>query len=126
MAYIERNLNPLGKRTGDCVIRSIASVMNEDWDRIYIDLMLEGYAMKDIPTANYLWGDYLRKWGYTRHVIPNTCPKCYTVKDFAKDHQEGRFVLATGTHAVASVDGNYIDSWDSGNEVPVYFWQMGD
>lgn len=35
MAYIERNLNPLGKRTGDCVIRSIATVMNEDWDSTY-------------------------------------------------------------------------------------------
>ena len=126
MAYIERNSNPLGKRTGDCVIRSIATVMNEDWDRIYIDLMLEGYAMKDIPTANYLWGEYLRKGGFSRHVIPNTCPKCYTVRDFAKDHPEGRFVLATGTHAVAAVDGNYIDSWDSGGEVPVYFWQMGE
>lgn len=126
MAYIERNLNPLGKKTGDCVIRSIATVMNEEWDRIYIDLMLEGYAMKEIPTANYLWGDYLRKWGFTRNVIPNSCPKCYTVKDFAKDHPEGRFVLATGTHAVAVVDGNYVDTWDSGNEIPIYYWQMGE
>lgn len=124
MAYIERNLNPNGKRVGDCVVRAIATVLNETWERVYIDLMLEGFANKDIMTANYVWGGYLRRNGFTRHVVPNTCPSCYTVRDFCKDHAEGRFVLATGSHAVAVIDGNYIDTWDSGNEVPAYFWQM--
>ena len=62
MAFIERNLNPMNKRVGDCVIRAISAVMNEDWERIYIDIMLEGFAEKDVPTANYVWGNYLSRW----------------------------------------------------------------
>ena len=123
MAYVPFNNNPLGKRTGDCVIRAVSNVLNEDWERTYIDLMLEGFAMKDLPTANYVWGGYLKRWGFDRYAIPNECPKCYTVRDFCEDHPTGRYVLGTGTHAVSVINGDYYDTWDSGDEVPIYFWK---
>ena len=126
MAYIETNLNPSGKRVGDCVIRAIALVLGDDWDRVYIDIVLEGFALKDMPSANYVWGSYLRRRGYVRRVIANTCPRCYSVKDFCEDHQRGKYVLATGSHVIAVVDGNYYDTWDSGDEVPIYFWERLD
>ena len=46
-----------------------------------------------------------------------------TVREFAKDHPEGKYILGTGTHAVAVIDGDYIDTWDSGDEVPIYYFQ---
>jgi hypothetical protein len=61
--------------------------------------------------------------GFERDVIPNTCPNCYTVGEFAEDHPEGVYVLGTGTHVVAIVDGVIHDSWNSSNEYPVYFWK---
>ena len=121
--FIRRNGNPAGNRVGDCVVRAIATVMNEDWDRIYLDLVMEGYAMKDMPSANAVWGSYLHRWGFNRRVIPNTCPRCYTVKDFCKDHPQGYYILATGTHVIAVINGDYIDSWDSGSEIPIYYWE---
>ena len=123
MKYIEKNVNPLNKRVGDCVIRAISTVMGTDWDRTYIDLVLEGFALKDMPAANYVWGSYLTKQGFIRKVIPNECPNCYTVKDFCEDHPHGKYILATGTHVIAVIDGAYIDTWDSGDEVPVYYWE---
>lgn len=126
MAFVETNKNPFNKKVGDCVVRAIALVLNDDWDRIYIDLVLEGFALKDMPSANYVWGSYLHRWGFERKAIPNTCPKCYSVKQFCEDHPTGRYILATGTHVVAVSGGNYFDTWDSGDEVPVYYWERED
>jgi len=123
MAFIECNNNPLQKKVGDCVIRSIAAAMYEDWDRIFIDIMLEGYNLKDVPTANYVWGSYLMRNGFRRRTIPNTCPNCYSIRQFCEEHPQGTFILATGTHAVCVRDGDYLDTWDSGDEVPVYYFE---
>ena len=76
-----------------------------------------------MPSGDNVWGSYLRKLGFKRELIPDTCPDCYTVKDFTDDHPRGRYILATGTHVIAVVDGNYIDTWDSGNEIPIYYWR---
>ena len=82
--------------------------------------------MKDMPSSNAVWGAYLISKGFHREVIPNTCPDCYTVRDFCVDHPRGAYLLAIGTHVVTVVDGDYYDSWDSGNEIPVYYFTKED
>lgn len=121
--FIHYNPNPLHKLVGDCVIRAVSKVTNEDWKTTYMNIALQGYSMMDMPSSNSVWGAYLYSVGFNRHVIPNTCPDCYTVRDFCKDYPEGIFLLATGSHVVAVVDGDYYDTWDSGDEVPIYFWR---
>lgn len=121
--YIAVNPNPRKLNTGDCVIRAIAIAEDMGWDDIYLDLMVKGFMEKDMIESNALWASYLRCLGYTRHIIPDTCPDCYTVSDFANDHPTGTYILGTGTHAVAVVSGNYMDAWDSGERVPIYYWQ---
>lgn len=76
----------------------------------------------DMPSANHVWGAYLRRCGFVRQIVPNECPDCYTVADFCRDHPEGLFVLAISGHVVAVEDGDWWDTWDSGNEIPVYYW----
>jgi hypothetical protein len=121
--FIQYNANPNNNLVGDCVIRSIATVLNKPWEDVYAGIVLQGFIMHDMPSSNSVWKAYLNKYGYTRHIIPNTCPDCYTVKDFCKDNPVGNFVLGTGTHAIAIKDGNYIDTWDSGNEIPIYYFE---
>lgn len=79
--------------------------------------------MKDMPSSNNVWGEYLKQKGFRRAVIPDTCPSCYTVKDFCFDNPSGKFLLATGSHVIAVVNGDYYDTWDSGEEVPIYYWE---
>ena len=120
--YKETNLNPSGKRTGDCVVRAIAKATGSTWESTYIELVMEGYADHDMPSSNAVWDKYLRENGFERHLIPNECPMCYTVKQFCKDHPNGMYVLATGSHVLVADKGDYYDTWDSGDEVPIYYY----
>lgn len=120
--WIYYNPNPRGAKTGDCVVRAISAATKQDWDKTYTGLTFQGFVLKDMPSNNYVWAEYLKSKGFVRKSIPNTCPVCYTIDDFANDHPEGAYVVGTGTHAVAVIDGNTYDIWDSRGEVAtVYF-----
>ena len=123
MAYKFFNPNPSGKRVGDCVIRAVSFLTEQDWEETYLRITLQGFEMFDMPSSNAVWAEYLHRQGYKRYVIPDSCPDCYTVKEFCKDNSFGKFLLATGSHVVAVKNGDYYDAWDSGNEVPIYFWR---
>lgn len=123
MGFKFANPNPYHILEEDCVIRAIALAENKDWDDIFIGVTIEAFMMKGTTASNRVWRRYLRRLGYTRHQIPNTCPDCYTVADFAIDHPIGTYILGTGTHAVAVINGNHYDTWDSGNEVPMFYWE---
>ena len=120
--FVKYNPNPKGSNIGDCVIRALTKAMGQDWDSIYLDLAMTGYTMKDMPSSNRVWGTYLLDNGFKRVLLPDTCPSCYTIRDFCNDFTIGTYILATGAHVVAVIDGDYYDSWDSGNEVPAYLF----
>lgn len=122
--YIKENPNPHGARVGDCVIRAISIATGEDWDKVYVDLCVQGFLMKDMPSSNHVWGSYLQSKGFEKYTIPYSCPDCYTIKDFSNDAPHGTYVVGTGSHAVCVIvdknGGNYFDVWDSGDENPVF------
>ena len=121
--YIFVNENPDGLKIGDCVVRAISTALNQPWERTYIDLCIEGFMFSNLPNANEVWASYLAYKGFKRHSLPDTCPVCYTVADFAAEHPEGVYVVATGSHAVCVKDGNILDNWDSSGEVATYFFK---
>lgn len=123
MAFIYFNPNPENQLVSDCVIRAIAKLTGRDWETIYTGVCATGFKMHDMPSSNRVWGNYLRSIGYQRFVIPNTCPDCYTVEDFCYEHPRGRYLLALDGHVVAAVNGDYYDTYDSGNETPIYYWR---
>ena len=120
--WIQQNPNYLDKHTGDCTVRALSIVFGKNWIWTYLELCIQGLIMAQMPSDNQVWDAFLRSNGFQRETIPNTCPDCYTVRDFCNDHKSGIYVLGTGNHVVAVVDGNYIDDWDSGNEVPLFVW----
>lgn len=123
MAYIFYNPNPEGNLVGDCVIRAIARATGQTWEDVFAGVSEVAYEMKDMPSSNYVWAAYLKRNGFQKKVIPDTCPDCYTIRDFADEHPRGIYILGTGTHVVTVVDGNYYDSWNSGDEVPIFYFQ---
>jgi hypothetical protein len=93
------------------------------WDDVYIDLSVEGFINKDMPNKNYIWDQYLKRKGLQQYLVPNTCPHCTTVNEFANDHQVGKYLLGTGSHVIAVINGDYYDTWDSGEELPLYYYK---
>ena len=124
MSYRYYNPNPDGLRVGDCVIRSLTIALNRSWKDVYIELAVRGLRLSDMPSANRVWQSLLSDSGFIRKAInQQSCPACFLVKHFCIEHPEGTYVLCTGTHTVAVKDGDYYDTWDSGNEVPVFYWE---
>ena len=120
--YQQYNPNPKGKNVGDCTVRAIAKATRKDWGEAYLSLAVQGYLMGDMPSANACWGAYLKKLGFVRRILPDTCPECYTLRDFAQEYNEGTYIVALSGHVVCVEDGEIWDSWDSGGEVPLYYW----
>lgn len=123
MAYVEFSNNPYNRRVGDCAVRAISKALNKTWEDAYIALCAEGLNQADMPSANNVWGALLRKNGYKQELLPNICPDCVTVAQFAEEHPEGTYVVATPNHVVTVEDGYVYDSWDSSDEVALYFYR---
>lgn len=124
--WIKWNNNPTARNVGDCAVRAVSKALGIDWEEAYAKIAANGFAMGDMPSSDSVWGAVLRQNGFYRFIIPNSCPDCYTAKDFCADNPEGTFVLGFGGHVATVVDGNIYDSWNSEDEVPVYFWCRKD
>lgn len=120
------NPNPLGRSVGDCAVRAVAAALGVDWEAAYSMLASNGYLMGDLPQANSVIAATLRRNGFYKAVIPDTCPDCYTAEMFCQDHPEGVYVLGFGTHVATVIDGELWDSWDSSQEIPIYFFYRKD
>lgn len=123
--WIEYNPNPVGARVGDCAVRAVAKALNTDWETAYSLIASNGFQMGNVVSADAVWGSVLRQHGFYRRIIPNMCPDCYTAEDFCFDHPVGTYVLGFGGHTATVVDGDIYDSWDSSQEIPIYYWYEG-
>lgn len=120
--YVFFNNNPKGLKIGDCVVRAISAALNQPWERTYIDLCIEGFMFSDMPNSNAIWASYLRSKGFKRSVIPDTCPDCYTLSQFAREHPEGTYIVCTGSHVACIKNGRLLDTWDSSGETVAYYF----
>lgn len=116
------NNSPNGGKVGDCVIRAISTALGQSWEETYIELCLQGYLMSDLPSSNAVWNAYLKSKGYTRELVRNDCPDCYTIADFAEEYPNGTYIIGTGTHATVIIGGDIFDTWDCSAEQPIYFY----
>lgn len=121
--WIKYNANPVANRVEDCAIRAVAVAMDIPWDDAFDLIADSAKAMGGVMHLNAAFGAVLRQNGFRRYIIPNHCPDCYSIKDFCRDHPEGTFVVGTDSHVVAVINGNYIDSFNSGDLIAIYYWE---
>ena len=122
MAFRFYNPNPLAIKKIDCSVRALCRVTGMTWDEVHKETSDLSRMMGTMPVDNAAWGAFLRMRGWKRYAVPNSCPDCYTVRAFCRDHPWGYYVLCPSGHVVAAVDGDWFDIFDSGDEVLQYFW----
>lgn len=120
--WVYYNPNPIAVRVGDCAIRAVAKALDTDWESAYLMIAMNGFNMGDIMSSNNVWGSVLRQHGFYRHIVPNECPDCYTLKDFCAEHPKGLFVVGMNNHVATVENGDYYDAWDSGDELVNFYW----
>ena len=121
--YVFENPNGAANRVEDCTVRAFSILTGQDWQKVYWQLCVLGSQMWTMPNDKAVYKAFLLRNGYRAKSLPDTCPDCYTVEDFCRDHPKGRYLLTTGSHAVAVIDGSHFDTFDSSQEYPVYYWQ---
>lgn len=121
--YVYYNLNPDKNIVGDCVIRAIGLLTNQDWDTTYLRIVIQGLLMHNMPSSNAVWGAYLYNNGFRRYMVKDVYPNVYTIKEFCADNPYGAFLICGDEHVVAVIDGNYYDTSDSGEEAVLYYWR---
>lgn len=120
--WIEFNPNPRKKTVDDCSVRALSKALDISWKKAYTLLTSEAFNVCDMPHANAVWGAILRRNGFERQIVPNSCPDCYTVRELLEDTNKGKLVISVPNHVVTAIDGNLYDTWDSEEAIPQYFW----
>lgn len=116
------NENPTGRNVGDCAVRAVSVALGVDWETAFALVANMAFQMGDMPSSNAVWGAVLRQNGFSRFIVPNNCPDCFTAEQFAEERPKGIYVLGFGNHVATVKDGLIYDSWDSSKEIPQYFW----
>lgn len=120
--YVKKNPNPCRTLVGDCVIRAISIAENRPWLEVYMDICATGAIMCDMPSSNAVWRSYLIQKGYGEHLTEGDI----RVVEFTAKNPKGTFVVGTGTHVIAIIDGNHLDTWDSGDERITVYYKKGE
>jgi hypothetical protein len=118
MSYVYYNPNPKQLQVGDCTIRALSKALDSTWRNTFMMLCDKALDMCDMPSSNRVWGAVLLDHGFHRY---EQLPEC-TVESFCRMHPRGTFILGTGVHVIAVIDGDYYDMYDSGSQVIYYYW----
>ena len=79
------------------------------------------FEMADMPSSNEVWGRFLNLYGYIQMPIVNN----YTINDFCDDHPNGKYIVCTGEHATAVINGYFYDTMDTGNKNILFYYKKG-
>ncbi|MBO5388391.1 MAG: hypothetical protein J6A59_09655 [Lachnospiraceae bacterium] len=121
--YVNYNVNPKKKKTGDCVVRAVAVATGLGWDESFKLLTEAAFRLKTVPDETEAVHDVLMRLGFKEGKI--RVPKGSkrpTVAQFAQMHPDWYAVLRVSHHLVATGRGNYVDIWDSGRCSVYKYW----
>lgn len=118
------NNNPVGRHTGDCVVRAMASFLGWTWRQLYADLYAYGIENGMIPNYCSEYHNYLLCQGFGRKKPKKTC----TVKEFLEQYTEPdkTYLVEVQGHLTCITGGQINDSWDCSNRKVKLYWERKD
>ena len=125
MKYIEYNINPKNKKTGDCVIRAIAFATNKEWEKVYTDLAEQGIKKGYMVNDPKNWRNYLKDLGYEVHKMPKKPNnKRYTLEEFCNEIAENdkTYIVKLASHLTVVKNKNVYDTWNCSRKYVGNYW----
>jgi len=121
--FIKHNVNPKGKKTGDCSIRAVVVATGLTWDQAYIGLAEAGLKLKTCMNDTEAIGYFLKSLGFTEGKIRiHKGERRITVEQFSEMYPNYYAVLRTAGHITVCGRGNYVDIWDCGSQAVYKYW----
>ena len=122
--YYQPNKKDIKDEYGDCVIRSLTKVLDKSWHEVFDELVPIARECQCMPNMRTAYEIYLERKGFKYVGISNKKgTKRPTVESFTKAHKHGTYILRVAHHLVASVDGMYFDTWNSGSKSLYGYWE---
>ena len=122
--WMRTNPNPKRKHVPDCVVRAVSIALGLSWYNAFDGICAVAREDCSMPSDDNVWGHYLYKMGFRPVKLPNECPSCITVGEFCRMYPKGVYIIGTGSHAVAIIDGDHYDTFDSAHDVCSFYWEI--
>ena len=117
------NAHPRKLSVEDCVKRSIALTTGMP----YLKVQRELNEHKRI-TGAIRFNSHGNPRSYVENVLDfarvTHGDKKVTVREFARSHASGRYIVSVGEHWTACIDGVIYDTWDCGNETVLAYYHV--
>lgn len=115
--WYKYNPNPRSRNIGDCTLRSYCAAFGIDWDKAF-DIASK-IAKENSSMIQYVPDKVLIE--YFGCTVDEDYKKVkakdrMTVNHFAMTHPYGTYILHVRSHQVTVKNGEYWDSWDSGDK----------
>lgn len=121
LQYLERNVNPKNRKTGDCSTRALVSVLNISYEDCLKLQMEESLKCYYDPTSKQVMERVLKRFGYIKMPQPKKSDNSkYEVREL--DQIINKNILTKGVlvtvanHHTAIVGNQIIDIWNCGRK----------
>lgn len=124
--YKFHNENPKNLlRASDCVVRALAFTLDKKWDNVLRDLTEIALELKNTPTSDQVFEEYLKRQGYPKErQLRKEDGTKYTVDEFAEYKDEGTFIVRVAGHLTSIKDGYVYDTWDCRHKTTGNYWKI--
>ena len=129
--YREKNVNPKGRKTGDCSTRALVGTLGIKYDEALTLQMKWSLKKYYDPTSKQVMELVLKEFGYIKMKQPRkTDGKKYTVAEMdqiltEKQMQEG-VLITVANHHTCITDGTVQDIWDCRNKTVGNYYIKGE
>lgn len=125
MKFIEFNNNPKKRKTGDCVVRAIATATNSSWEFVYKELAESGIKKGLMINSDENWKKYLETLGFKKQKMPRRDDRTrYTLEEFCTEiaEEEKIYIIKLAGHLTVVKNKNLYDTWNCSYKSVGNYW----
>ena len=124
--YERRNINPYGKKTGDCVVRALSLALSRDYFDVYRELFEISIASGYIVNDKHVEEKFMARHGFVKHKQPKKISgKKYLIAEIDMLCRDRVIVISCAHHLTVVIDGTLIDSWDCRGKCISNYYTLG-